>query len=490
MRMSVIGFLLSVLPVQATLLSSIIISRHGVRTPYGPNGDDLNPQAFRPFSNLTFPLGKDAWGVDGVAMLTPHGAEAVHRMGQWYGTNARYSQFVPSPSNTARCEDLVFFADDLERDVETAHQFLLGMAPHCASSISISTQDAERLFNQGQYVTDQCRLSSLPHSESLAGGGNATALLDYYMPLLDRINSVIGCCNISLCDNKYPCRIPDLPLHWIHLHWAALGGPLQVAGYFAEFFLLEYLNNMSFAFDQMTSREIIDSDRLQVNLYELVDTRYAARSFASMMVAYIIGTIRQTVTGASLPGMMHGPSAKLVYLAGHDTNLVLLRYLLGFDWIVDGWTQNTPPPGGMLVIELHEDAGAKVIRLFFEVARPEQIRGLSTFTPRSPPSRTRIAIPGCETDTSIDCPVDQFLQILATSVNLNCVHSEGLLKIVQSLLPDDEPKQHNHWKWAFVGVTAGLGTAFLVLLAAYIRRHRRRALLPDLRSRQLLEEAA
>lgn len=475
--------------VSSTLLSSIIISRHGVRTPYGPNGDDFNEEAFRAFSNLSFPVGKAEWGVDGIGILTPNGAEAVRRMGTWYGSDARYSAFVPSESNDVHCEDLVFFADNCQRDIETAREFAKGMAPQCSGVTQISTENAAILFNEGSLTSPQCRMSPREQSQALAGGANATALTEYYLPLINRVGSIINCCNASLCDGATPCRMANLPIRWLDLHWSALGGPLAVAGYFAEFFLLEYLNNMSFAFGQMSPRDVVDADRLQVNLYELVDTKHAARSFASTMIAYVIGSLQQTLTGASLPGMMHGPSAKLVYLAGHDTNLVMLRYMLDLDWVVEGWVQNTPPPGGMLVIELHEERQAQFVRIYFEVARPEQMRSLHDFTPADPPARTRVVIPDCVSDTSIDCPVNEFLRILAQSTNPECIQIDGLQKIVRDLLPKSpEPSTGAGWKWAFVGTAVGFGVLFLVLGGLYFRRRRRSSNLDELRTRQLLEE--
>jgi hypothetical protein len=40
---------------------------------------------------------------------------------------------------------------------------------------------------------------------------------------------------------------------------------------------------------------------------------------------------------------------------GKDTNLLLLRSLLGLRWQSDGWAENAVAPGGMLIVELDWD---------------------------------------------------------------------------------------------------------------------------------------
>ena len=72
-----------------------------------------------------------------------------------------------------------------------------------------------------------------------------------------------------------------------------------------------------------------------------------------------------------------------------DTNLILLRLLLGLRWQNDGWAQNAVAPGGQLIFELNAGAQGHVVSVFFQVAKPEQLRSNHVFSPLEPPSRVQ-----------------------------------------------------------------------------------------------------
>ena len=149
----------------------IVISRHGVRTPFSPTGGSLDEKSFFPYSSKweEFPVTKEQWGVPTVQgqLLTDHGKVVINRMGQYFGEY--YSTLL---SNVDCNKDLFFYSDNCTRDVQTATEFLTGMSNKCAkgSIPRISIDNAKFLFNQGGLQTSTCRLPPQKEVDALVGG--------------------------------------------------------------------------------------------------------------------------------------------------------------------------------------------------------------------------------------------------------------------------------------------------------------------------------
>ena len=66
----------------------VVVSRHGVRTPYSPTGGDLTADTFVPYSHkhAQFPVTAREWGAESITgqPLTEHGKRAIKRMGNYF----------------------------------------------------------------------------------------------------------------------------------------------------------------------------------------------------------------------------------------------------------------------------------------------------------------------------------------------------------------------------------------------------------------------
>ena len=70
--------------------------------------------------------------------------------------------------------------------------------------------------------------------------------------------------------------------------------------------------------------------------------------------------------------------------------------LLGFNWRVDSYPENNPPPGGGVGFELLSDAqGHRFVRAFFRSQIMDQMRNLTPLSLAVPAFRQYLAIPGC-----------------------------------------------------------------------------------------------
>ena len=125
---------------------TVVVSRHGVRTPFSPTGGDLAADSFSRYSHRAaeFPVTAEEWGVSGSVAgqpLTDHGKRVIERMGEYF--RLEYPQLV-GPSSS--CADLFIYADDCLRDFQTAEQFMKGMVPGCTNKLNITHAESKFSF--------------------------------------------------------------------------------------------------------------------------------------------------------------------------------------------------------------------------------------------------------------------------------------------------------------------------------------------------------
>lgn len=122
------------MPADWTLISTVIVSRHGVRSPTHaqPPLDKLSPDAW------------PGWPVP-AGYLTARGGSLAERMGRYYGDWLRARRVLPD--NVCPAPGTVYgWADIDQRTRETGNALLQGMAPGCDMRAShqadLTTYDA------------------------------------------------------------------------------------------------------------------------------------------------------------------------------------------------------------------------------------------------------------------------------------------------------------------------------------------------------------
>ena len=260
-----------------------------------------------------------------------------------------------------------------------------------------------------------------------------------YADSVKDINSVFRCCpDVSLCGKSSgTCTLGEVPTKYAGKFWAPVSGPVPIAGYFGTFALLASLNNISLSWlgDGVDLDKVVSWYPLSLDgVLNIADNKWAARSFASTLAAQILLSIEQAVTGKPIAALDFGPGKKFVYMAGHDTNLVLLRQLLSLQWLTKGWVANAPPPGSMLLFELSERNSAHYVTIKFVVATPSQIRDAATFSSLGEtPGSASVALPGCSGD-GIACEYGEFKQVMLRAISVDCVLIPELQSAVRGLM--------------------------------------------------------
>ncbi|CAJ1360273.1 unnamed protein product, partial [Effrenium voratum] len=304
-------------------------------------------------------VGSSVWGTSETAGLTPHGGRQVWHMGVWMGS---------SNFSAVSCDELAIYSDThSQRDNETATNWTRGAFPKCDIQEGDLIGDPDKfLFNDGSNQ-DLCSYPSEKVIRSLLGD-NLEAVKTAWLSQIQLVDSVVHCCpDTSLCEGKLPCNLSSLPMKYVGKAWAATAGALDMTVFWAEFFLLEYLNgNQQFAQGMLGLPQLVDLYRMAVENLEVMDGRLAGGTFESTMAAHILGSLVQARDKKQVEGIGHKPETRVVYMAGHDTNLLLLRLLLGLQWQSDGWARNALPPGGQLIFQLEEAPGGPAVSAFFQ----------------------------------------------------------------------------------------------------------------------------
>lgn len=85
-------------------------------------------------------------------------------------------------------------------------------------------------------------------------------------------------------------------------------------------------------------------------------TSYVAKHNGTPLLQTIVSAINSQTSARDLPEL--SADNKILFLAGHDTNIANIAGMLGMSWTLPGQPDNTPP-GGALVFERWSDNAGK-----------------------------------------------------------------------------------------------------------------------------------
>jgi hypothetical protein len=308
------------------LLQVIYVSRHGIRSPYPPNYGTL--EDFTAYTQKKFPSYEE-WG--GMTKndfmkqkLTPHGRKILPYLGEYFADS-----FYDNGLNLESCENIVCFADDSSRDIESAHLWLQGFG--CSNipvQIVNSTHNAALrpvvydLYNSGcPLATEEQTLGSF--------GGNVNALSQMFASSINLIMEVLEMpSDASICSLSNPlfdsssqdCTLFDTGYRWTgYVYDGGFKSPIYYSRYFAEYFMLQYLSNVTnWGFGQLTTDQLLEINKVHVKTHDLGTNLWSlppslpssadsflirnSLSYGSEQLGYLVATMDQLVTGRAHPG--------------------------------------------------------------------------------------------------------------------------------------------------------------------------------------------
>jgi len=392
--------LLALVPVQCelSLVQVVMVSRHSIRTPYGPTNGTVSD--FSSYTALEFPTNVE-WNMTEYEFenqyVTPQGTILMERLGSYYR-----ERWGADGLSQLSCEEVVCFADyagQASRDVDSAVAWLDGFAI-CPDVPIQLVNDTTNPQLQGvlsdHYQIAPCELATEDQVMGLYGG-NPQALTTMYQDAIVQVSAVLEMTGSAqtpfqapICDNVNPdhgqqaeatpsCTLMDIEYAWYGQYFGEFQSPMYLASYFAETWMFQYLGNLeTYAFGQLELPALRDLYSMHIENLWLGTNIWNTVAYSSQQLGYIVASIDQKVTSSVVDGVSasQDPHAQLVLLFSHDTNILYLRKLLDLNWIPIGHGNNVATPGGALNFELHRDDvnGTYFVKLAYIAASPEQQR--------------------------------------------------------------------------------------------------------------------
>ncbi len=359
---------------------AIVVSRHGVRSPTWDR-ERLNEYSAEPWPD---------WGV-APGELTPHGRAQIKLMGAFYRAWFLREKLL-SPEGCRDAARIYIRSDAEQRTRETGRAFAESLMPGCAIVPVFPPAGKDPLFSgAGQADAALARQTVLDRV-----GPDPGNLISEHRAAFDLLQFILtgGSAALRLLTAPAPQTgggMTDAPAPQ----------ELVTASTLSENLLLEYTGGMrggDLGWGRLTKERLFQVLELHTLYADLMRrTPYLARTRGSNLLARILSSLDQAVSGKPAPGALGRPGDALLVLAGHDTNLSNLSGILRLSWNVPGYQPDDAPPASALVFSLWQDrlTGSFFVRIEFIAASPDQIRDLEPLTLDAPPLRQELSIPGC-----------------------------------------------------------------------------------------------
>ncbi len=332
----------------ASLIRTVIFSRHGVRSP------TQTAATLKQWASKPWPV----WPVK-PGELTQRGKALVKA--QWTALKPGLVKQGLIPANGCPApEQYSLIADEDQRTRETAIAIFEGLAPGCEIHPRYGTR-YDSLFHP-----DLASYRAMNHQEALEEVQARIDNLDKdpsIIAALNRLQEITGCCGKRLGRReagKNHVTLQELPMRMTidpEKPKLDITGKWPIASSLAEIMLLEY--------GQWPDRNAgwgeVDETVLQqiVPLHDRVfDATHRAPLLAKAGGKYLVKNIHDTLLSEQSP--------RLSILVGHDTDIAYVGGLLDINWTVKGQGINPIPPGSFMSFELWQKTnGDREIRIHF-----------------------------------------------------------------------------------------------------------------------------
>jgi 4-phytase/acid phosphatase len=358
--------------------------------------DQLNQYSAQPWPKWSVPAG----------YLTEHGAKLMTLFGSYDRELLAREQLL----SVSGCEDagkVSVLADSDQRTRESGMALAAGLFPGCAIEVHAQAEGTQDpLFHFAAPVGNGYKALAAA-AEAGRIGGNPAGLVDAYRPRLNELEAILtGCAVTKECPKGGAAEPQSLFAIASSLepgdgdHLVQLRSPLAMASTMVENLLLEYAEGMDAAqvgwgrVDRASLNDLMELHTASSDIERR--TEYVARAQSSNMLAHVLESIEQSITGRPVVGALSKPGDRLLILVGHDTNLANLGGALGISWLIDGRRDDTPP-GGALVFEVRQSKEDSAFRVnaYYMAQTLDQMRTSAPLTLGKPPEKAAVFIPGC-----------------------------------------------------------------------------------------------
>ena len=401
---------------QYELVSTVALSRHGVRSPIA------GTPALATFATDPWP----SWPVPS-GHLTPRGAELAKLLGAYYREYYAAQGLLPA-GGCPPAGRVVAWADVAQRTLVTAQSLLDGMFPGCNFTPgSLTSAEIDPLFHPTR--AGVCKLDPARARRSVMGaeGGSLASLRRTLRTEIAAMQSVLKCCQPALCRAagvNAPCSLRDLPTAIVPADSGnvRLSGPISIGSTASEIFLLEYAEGFperQVAWGRASTPQAIRPLlKLHAAQFDLIErTPYLAARQGSALMDRILSTLQRAVdtSGTKAP--------VFTLLVGHDTNLANIGGMLGLRWSLPSYLANETPPAGAMHFDLLRDreTQAHAIRIRYVAQTPDQMHRMVPLNLALPPETAVVQIDRCKAIEDGICPWNEFVKVADRAIDRSCV---------------------------------------------------------------------
>lgn len=393
------ALLLAVLPAggagEPELRYVAIVSRHGVRSPMWDKAR-LDAFSAEPWPTWEVPPGN----------LTPHGRKLIEQMGGYY-REWLAGEHLLRAGGCADARHIYIYADKEPRTLETGRAFAESLLPGCGIEVHWQAESLPDPLFSGAGTPDPERMRAAI-GERL--GTDPRKLVADHRAALDELQSILGRKATQPAEAGVALRGNAIELT----------GPFASGSTFSENLLLEYADGMEGAalgWGRLTRENLQRVLEIHTVYADLMRrTPYLARARGSNLLAHVLRSIEQAVSGRTTPGAIGQAGDAVLLLCGHDTNLSNLSGMLRISWKLAGYQPDDAPPGSGLIFSLWREAGTDryTVRLRYVAQSLDQMRYAETLSLTAPPEGQDVALPGC---AASGCPWETARQALEKAID-------------------------------------------------------------------------
>lgn len=375
---------------QYQLEKVVELSRHGIRPPTPGNRKEIEAATQRPWTTWTTHDGE----------LTGHGYAAVVNKGRWEGDH--YRQLGLLTSGCPQAQEVYVRASPLQRTRATAQALVDGAFPGCGVPVHRVAGEDDPLFQTEAFPATNTDPTQ-QFAAVTAATGDLAARQQALQPAVQALKSAV-------CQSGTDCTFFDKP-------WQikqSKGGQTYIQGLSVLASMVETLRlgwNENLPADQLAWGNITHSAQITAVLplltanYELSnDVLYTAKKRGSILLNEMIQGVEQGVS----PVSDAVPDARWLLFVAHDTNIAMVRTLMGFTWTLPGYTRGNIPPGSSLVFERWRDkqSGKRWLHVYFQAQSLDDLRHLQSVDQAHPLLREEWRTPDCRvTEVGTLCPM-------------------------------------------------------------------------------------
>lgn len=376
----------------------LMFSRHNLRAPLADNGSVLEQSTRKPWPQ---------WEVPGGHLTAKGGVLEVY-MGHY--TRAWLAQQgLAKKSECPAPDDVLVYANSLQRTVATAQFFVAGAFPGCEIAVTHQRKMGAMDPTFNPVVADGSEAFNRSALAAMKSVEETLRLRSAY----EHLEKIIDYKSAAACEGKADCSLSGgMPNKFSAVSGKEPGvsGPLKVGNSLVDAFTLQYYQGFpeaQIAWGQITTPEQWRALSEIKNGYQdaLFTSPLMAREVAAPLLAYIRKSmIDQDKTRAP----------KVILMVGHDSNVASLLSALDFK-AYDLPEQNEKTPiGGMVVFQRWHDGrnNKALMKAEYVYQSARQLRDAQPLNMENPPKRVVLQMNACPVDADGYCAWEAFVQAL------------------------------------------------------------------------------